>query len=396
MQMKAEKIAALGFRDQAADATIPKPNITTKHEHAQMLRIKKLKGSGIIGIAARHNLREIQAEIGADSHINTSRTPLNVILRGAGTAADVAAEALGLMEQAGVLPLRKGAVTGLEILFSLPPDSGIDELKYFSACANWSAKFYEILILSAVIHNDEAAPHCHVLLLPLFDGRMIGSDLMGSRARLQAMQADFHAKVGQVYGLARQAPAKRHSATVRADAARSIVKALQRSPKALSDPAICDALRDALAISLPANLMEMLKLDMPEVKTRKPKTFSGIMIQNKPERKNKNPIGNFADINPIGNTSEIRAKKTHSLCSVGKRISPPIVPPENPSVPDHCDDEYTRIHDDDLTAGYWDAERGEMIQTPPRTRTTDPAIEQVRKAQVPSPCRCLLSRTRLT
>ena len=368
----------MSTQTQAADATI-------KATHTQMLRVKKLKGGGIMGMAARHNLREIQAEIGADSHINPSRTPLNVVLRGAGTAADVAALAVILMEQADVLPLRKGAVTGLEIIFSLPPDSGIDERAYFSACTDWAGVFFEIPILSAVIHNDEAAPHCHVLMLPLFDRRMIGSDLMGSKARLQAMQADFHAKVGQGYGLARQTPVKRFSASVRAGAADSVVSALRKLPRSLNDPAVCDALRECLSETMPVNLMALLKLDIPEVKTRKPKTFSGIMIQNKPERKDKKPIGNFTDTNPIGNTSEITAKKTHSLCSVGKRISPPVISPANPPIPDDHADDIVRVREDEIPADCWID--GEFRQPVKKTRTTSPAIEQTRAQLASQPAR---------
>lgn len=349
------------------------------NDHVQVLRVQKLKGGGIINIAARHNLREIQAERGADSHIDPHRTAQNVILQGAGTAAEVAAEAISLMEQAGVLPLRKGAVVGLEILFSLPPDSGIAERDYFASSVDWAEQFFEVPILSATIHNDEAAPHCHVLMLPLFNGRMIGSGLVGNKARLLAMQSDFHAKVGQTYGLTRQAPAKRYSAPVRDDAARSIVKALQRSPKALDDPVICDALRDALAISMPANLMALLKLDMPKIRTPKPQTFAGIMTQNKPERKVKNPIGNASDTKPIWKAAKNRAEKTSSLSCVGNVNNPPTLQPDNPSIPDHCDDGYIRIYDNDQTAGYWDAELGEMIPTPsPKTRTQAPVIERTR------------------
>lgn len=331
------------------------------NEHAQMLRIEKQRGCSIIKVAARHNLREIQAEIGADSHIDPSRTYLNIILRGAGLAVDVATNATGLMEQAKALPLRKNAVVGLEIIFSLRPNSGISEHDYFESSVCWAEQFFEIPILSAVIHNDEAAPHCHVIMLPLFNGRMMGSGLVGNRARLLVIQSDFHAKVGQVYGLARQTPAKRYSASARANAALSIVKALQRSPKALDDPAICDALRDALAISMPANLMALLNLDMPKIRTPKPQTFAGIMIQNKPERKIKKPIGNVIDTKPIGDITKITPEKTQSLSCVGFPDLPPIIQPANRSVSDDPEGEYTRERDTDQAVGYWDEDQGEFI-----------------------------------
>lgn len=338
-------------------------------EHIQVLRVKKLKCCGIIRIAAIHNLRENQAEFGSDSHIDPSRTHLNVILRGAGTAAEVATMALNLMQQADVLPLRKGAVVGLEILFSLPPDSGIAERDYFAACTDWSEAFFEIPILSAAIHNDEAAPHCHVILLPLFNGRMIGSGLVGNRVRLLAIQSDFHVKVGQSYGLVRQAPVKRYSASARLAAAASVVNSLRNSKQSLNDPAICDALRDCLSQAMPVELMDRLGLALPEVKTVKPQTFADIWTKNKPERKMKKPIGNVIDIKPIGNIPTITPEIIQTLSCVGFPDSPPIIQPDNPSIPDDCDDGYIRERDNEQAAGYWDEDRGEFIRRPSTSKS---------------------------
>lgn len=246
--------------------------------HVQLLRAKKLTGGGIIAAAARHNLREIQAEMGADSHIDPRKIPLNVILRGAALAVDVAREAADRMEAAKVKQLRKDAVHGLEIIFSLPPLSGIAERDFFTDAVAWAEDFYELPILSAVIHNDEAAPHCHVIMLPLFDGRMIGSAKMGNRSRLLAMQADFFEKVGQRYGLARQTPAKRYSVAARMKAAEIVVNDLRKNPKRLDDPAIRDAVRDALTEN-PMPAMGALGFEMPQAKAPKVKTFAGIMTK---------------------------------------------------------------------------------------------------------------------
>lgn len=345
-------------------------------EHTQVLRIKKLKGGGIIATAARHNLREDQAERGADSHINPRKSSLNVVLRGAGRAADVAAEAVNLMELAQLKkPLQKNGVHGLEIIFSLPPDSGIAEVDYFSEAVAWAELFFEIPILSAVIHNDEAAPHCHVIMLPLFDGRMIGSALVGNRTRLQAMQADFHVKVGQGYGLKRGEPAKRYSGAARVSAADSVVTALRRNKNNLDDPAIRDALRDTIAEIMPIHLMELLKLDVPEVRTPKPKTFASIMIQNKPERKLKKPIGNGESVKPIGFAAVISTPKDQTLSCVGFQSQPLHVQPDKASI----QDEYVRDREIEQ-AGYWDGERGEFIKMPFKTKARSAEVERVRAA----------------
>ncbi len=151
--------------------------------HTQFLRIKKLTGKTIIYLAAKHNHREILAEIGAaqGGHIDLSRVGFNYVLRGLDTAHGVAGMAQSLLDNAGVKTLRKDAVRALEIIFSLPPDSAIDHARYFEDSTQWAEQYFQAPVISAVVHLDEAAPHCHVLVLPLVYGRMVGSDLMGSR-----------------------------------------------------------------------------------------------------------------------------------------------------------------------------------------------------------------------
>lgn len=160
---------------------------------AAFLRIKKLKGGGIITLAARHNRRVIQEEMGAAGPINPTRSHLNETLKGPSTAADVGQLAKDLMKAAGVGKLRKDAVMGLEIVLSLPPGHAIDDRAYFTACADWAASVFggPQNVLSVDIHRDEAQPHCHILLLPLVDGRMDGSNLIGGKQKLAAMQQDF-------------------------------------------------------------------------------------------------------------------------------------------------------------------------------------------------------------
>jgi hypothetical protein len=53
------------------------------------LRFKKLKGNGIITVAARHNRRELQAEMGATDSIDPTHSQLNETLQGPSTAAGV-------------------------------------------------------------------------------------------------------------------------------------------------------------------------------------------------------------------------------------------------------------------------------------------------------------------
>jgi len=205
---------------------------------AAFLRIKKLKGVSIIKVAARHNRRAIQAEIGASGSIDPTRSHLNETLAGPSTADEVARLAKDLTAAADVTKPRKDAVMGIEIVFGLPPAHNIDDKAYFSDCTDWAGAYFGGVqnILSADIHRDEAAPHCHILILPLIDGRMNGSDMIGGKQKLTAMQTKFHQDVASRYGL-RKAPARLNSAAKLAASA-AVIKELRKSgDKALQSAA---------------------------------------------------------------------------------------------------------------------------------------------------------------
>lgn len=298
----------------------------------QFLRIKKLNGKAIVEVAARHNHREILAEIGYEDggHIDPERVALNRVLVGQGTAAKIAGDARALMDAAGVKPLKKTAVMALEIIVSLPSNSSIDKECFFNESVKWAAQYFAVPIISAIVHNDEAAPHCHLLLLPLVGGRMVGSDLMGGPAKLNAMQTDFHARVGKPYGLTRQAPRKRHNATIRQSAINSAFDVLE-SNSGLS----ADVLTALLVPHMgdPEPLMIALGLPMPSETVRLKDTFVGIMTRPcEPERSH---IG-IGQRNHIGIDGKSGRKKVLSLSCVGKRISkssflPPNQTPTSPS-----------------------------------------------------------------
>lgn len=344
--------------------------------HTQFLRIKKLTGKAIVDVASRHNLREILAEMGAakNSHIDPERTKLNRILCGCDTAAAVASHAQALMDDAGVKTMRKDAVRALEIIFSLPLQSGIDHERFFNESVRWAGQYFRAPVISAIIHNDEAAPHCHVLLLPLVDGRMIGSDLMGGRARLQALQADFHAQVGQRYGLARQTAQKRLSAVIRREAIDSAFGLLEANSGLKSD-----VLRVLLEphVNNPEPLMMALGLAMPTPKIKG--TFAGIMTKPCKPDKERKPIG-FGDKKPIGFVGNDATEKHQTLCSVGFNNSVPPISPNSEQQSDDAKGDYIRQRDVETSSEYWDSERGEFIKPPVKVSNKRAVAESVRAA----------------
>lgn len=76
------------------------------------------------------------------------------------------------MEEAGAKIKRKDCVRAIELMFSLPTHLLVDRIAFFTDAVAWIKAYYSIPVLSAVVHLDESSPHCHVLMLPLREGKM--------------------------------------------------------------------------------------------------------------------------------------------------------------------------------------------------------------------------------
>ena len=196
---------------------------------AGWLWLEKKTGVGIIRKAAKHNKREIQAELGATGSIDPTRSHLNYALLGPATASGVAQLAKDLMRAAGVVKDRKNGVLGIEVLFSLPHGHPVDDRVYFTACVDWAARYFRGAsnILSADVHHDEAQLHCHVLILPLRDGKMSASKMVGNTQNLEAMQDQFYAEVAQLYGLRK--PSRKLSVTAKKAGAKAVLQHLRET-----------------------------------------------------------------------------------------------------------------------------------------------------------------------
>lgn len=263
------------------------------------MSLKKLKGRGIIAIAVRHNKRLIQAEIGSSGSIDSTRTHLNESLLGFQTAEEIPQKAKQIMLNAGLAkPRRKDAVVGLEVVFSLPPNHSLNDRNYFSDCVEWAANQFggRENLLSADIHRDEAAPHCHVLLVPLLAGKLQGSAMVGNRQKLLAMQADFHAKVASRHGL-QKAP-KRLSGTTKSSLASAVLQRLKSSSDHALKSTVWPAIRAAIERD-PELFSEVLGI-APPIASKRTRTMAQIFTS-----KGK---GKANEVNTIGFEPEIEAE----------------------------------------------------------------------------------------
>lgn len=232
----------------------------------QFLRVEKRASSNIITIAAQHNLRKLGLAHGPNIDLRLSVS--NRVLRGPDTVDGIVGMASALMQEARV-KLAKNTVRMVELLVSLPASTTVDQAAYFEQAAQWVEGYFPIPMLSAVLHLDEQNPHVHFLLLPLVDGRMKGSDLVGGPAQIRAMHDDFYEQVAKHHGLTRKGPEKRLSAAVRGFAADAIIEALQSNPALLNDPDMVAAMRAAFG-ETPEPALKALRIEMPKP-VRKPK-----------------------------------------------------------------------------------------------------------------------------
>lgn len=337
---------------------------------AAFLRLKKLKGGGVISRAARHNRRVIQAEMGATGSIDPSRSHLNETIAGPPAADDVANIARDRMRAAGVIKPRSNAVLGLEIVFSLPTTYTLDDRAFFTDCLRWAANQFGggENILSADIHRDEAAPHCHILIMPMIDGRMVGSDMVGGRAKLRDTLQNFHEEVAQRYGLSK-APPRLLGATKTA-AASAVLDSLRQAADGALRSLLWAQFRDGIERDPGPYLLALgIDVDRPAKRLR---TVEQIFTS-KGKGKNR-------EDNPIGFAPRLERP---SLCSVGFAAPPAAAPsPAKTRRPSRtlaalenseaapvaaaqpattASAAYERVREAELSAEFYDAETGEFL-----------------------------------
>ncbi|RYE00992.1 MAG: hypothetical protein EOP50_02780 [Sphingobacteriales bacterium] len=250
--------------------------------------------------AARHNLREIQAEQGAKGHIDPKRTQHNCIIAGPASALQVQELANSLLADLDTSKLKRDHCQAIEAVFSLPSGSPIDPANYFAQCSDWLARETMLSVLSAVVHHDEAAAHLHVLLLPVKEGRHVGSAPI-ARPELKRLRDSYFALVAGPAGL------KRDSAKLRGIVKQWAVAAVLRECEAMGLRNANGPLWPVLVVAIgrdPTAAMLALQIDVNSIRpAASPAT---------PQLHSK-AIG-LAD-NPIGHES--RGEEMQALSCVG-------------------------------------------------------------------------------
>lgn len=186
-------------------------------------RYGKIKSEKHLLIALQHNLRE---KVNLGCGIDLSKTKLNYNLGFAGNSQSKLDMCNRLISEAGI-KLRKDAVFAVELMISISTWD-TDHEAIFNEIFEWAQKYYDVPIISFDVHMDESFPHCHLLLLPLVNGRMNGSKLVGYKTKLAMMKKSIENSVTKFYGIL--SSSKRDLTTSNFELANKIIERLDEDP----------------------------------------------------------------------------------------------------------------------------------------------------------------------
>ena len=358
---------------------------TTDHG---VLRLKMQNGNGGVLKAAKHNKRCLPSHVGCDP----ARSHLNYALRGPAAPGEVATLAKRLMSEAGIHKLkRKDSITAIEVISSLPVGSTIGVEDYFAGFVEFiERRFGSGNILSADVHLDEPAAHCHVLILPLDGNKLDASGIVGGPSQVNELHAAFYAEFASSYGLSRPPP--KLSGAAKKIAAKMVIDRLVEDSDASLVSGAWPAIQDAIE-RYPEPFLASLGIERP-APVRPGKTFAQIATSagagpktaaaeasrdRRLTRLTTTPLGvdgssesrplpcvgvaqsagffsSFTDHPQSGAADTREAPGAHSPHSAG--------PTDPPGLP-----EYTRQRDADLDPADFDHERGEYIKRLVQTRS---------------------------
>lgn len=167
-----------------------------------ILRTDKLSTFGNITGSSEHNFRERVTE-----NADPKRTPLNKTA-GAQNTAEVITGVKARLKT--VKTVRKNAVLAVEYFIGASPEWFTTALEkqreaYFDDAEKWLKQRHGAEnVIAFTRQYDETSPHVCAYVVPIDPrGKLNCSFFQDGRAKLQALQTEFAAKVGEKYGLQR-------------------------------------------------------------------------------------------------------------------------------------------------------------------------------------------------
>ena len=244
------------------------------------VRFKKQKEPQSVRVAADHNKRArffYQQGHEHDFEGGLLIARKNQKLWGPDTPEEVANLARSLMTQHGVKKLRKDAVRAIEVLLSLSFKHGINDTAFFTDSMYWFAEQFGGIenLLAADVHRDEANDHVHLLFLPLSDGRMVGSQMIGGKSKLKECKVNFDLEVCRAHGV-KVLMSESLTGAQRVRASQTVLNHLAKAGDPVSASKVWDAVRYSIN-SKPEPYLNALGIDISEFRQlKKLKTMAEI------------------------------------------------------------------------------------------------------------------------
>ncbi len=183
-----------------------------------VVALQRIKGQQHLTEAAEHNKRTPYAQGKASTKIDHGRSHLNYSLGGCPDPGAIVTKWLQLRNAAGIpTPGRSNEVSAIEFVISLPPgaESVINLRDFFTDSTDFICSMFggRENLLSSDVHVDQEQPHCHILMMPLVNGKMAGAPLIRSAGQnYSKLHEGFFRQVASRYGLSKPEP-KLHGET---------------------------------------------------------------------------------------------------------------------------------------------------------------------------------------
>lgn len=164
-----------------------------------IIRAKKLKTAGNVGASIQHAFRDRETP-----NANPELTGLNM------HTSKTSAEAMARFRRLLPERIRANAVLAVEYLITASPEavkkmSREKQIEYFKEGMNFLKKMHGAKnVFYCGVHLDETTPHMCAYVVPLDErGKLNCRSFLGGKQKLAILQSNFHAQVGERFGLQR-------------------------------------------------------------------------------------------------------------------------------------------------------------------------------------------------
>lgn len=201
----------------------------------QVVRVEKRKASAI-GAMQFHNLRQYKT---VAPNIDGEKSKGNVVLIECDNFTSAINKRVEEIQSQQKRKIRKDCPRALEYVISASSEffeSATEEEKsdYFKKSLEYlKSRHGNENVISAVVHNDEATSHMHVVVVPVKDKKLNPKHFC-DKFELQSLHSEFNERVGRTFGLSRGEQSDRQHKSV-AEYQREVARELAKEKAELAE-----------------------------------------------------------------------------------------------------------------------------------------------------------------